>query len=221
MTALEHEERIINLKKFDNLNSQEIRALVQESTKEFKTAWLKLSQALYTVKRDKLYEYWGYENFDRYLESEVGIRKAMGNRLVKTYAFVEQQEPQCLHANFGDDRDAVSVPEFEAVNVLRMARENKDLTKQDYQGIRKDVMEKGKNAVLVRKDLTALIKERKQVDPDEEREKRNAAALKRFVNAVRAFHKDASVLKLLPARIVTKAAELLVDLESEIDEEEN
>ena len=81
-------------------------------------------------------------------------------------------------------------------------------------------MEKGKSAILVRKDLTALIKERKQVDPDEERDKRNAAALKRFVSAVRAFHKDASALKLLPARIVTKAAELLADLESQIDEEE-
>ncbi len=217
MAALEHEERAIKLKQLDNLNSQEMRALVQEGAKEFKASWLKLAQALFGVHRDKLYEYWGYENFEHYVEREVGIRKPMALKLVKTYAFVEQQEPQCLHADFFDGREAGVLPEFEAMNVLRQARAHKDLTKQDYQEIRKEVMDNGKNAALVRKDLTALIKERKQVDPDEEREARNTAAVRRFLNAIRSFKKDAETLKLIPAKIVNKAIELFKELESEIE----
>lgn len=216
--ALEHEERVIKLKKLDNLNSQEMRALVQEGAKDFKASWLKFSQALYGVYRDKLYEYWGYEKFEFYVEREVGIKKTIALRLVKTYAFVEQQEPQCLRAEFFEDRDAGGLPEFDAINLLRMARNNKDLTKQDYQEIRKDVMDKGKNAALVRKDLTALIKERKQVDPDEERAQRNAAAVRRFLNAIRSFKKDAETLKLIPAKILNKAIELFKELESEVDQ---
>lgn len=217
--ALEHEERIIKLKQLDNLNSQEMRALVQEGAKHFKESWVKLAQALYGVHRDKLYEYWGYEKFELYVEKEVGIKKPMALKLLKTYAFVEEQEPQCLRAEFFTEKDAGTIPEFEAVNLLRMARANKDLTKKDYQEVRRQVIDDGRDASLVRKDLTAMIKERKQVDPDAEREERNAAAVRRFLNAIRSFRKDAETLKLLPAAILKKAEELFQELESEIDTE--
>jgi hypothetical protein len=170
--ALEHEERMIKLKQLDNLNSQEMRALVQEGAKHFKESWVKLAQALYGVHRDKLYEYWGYDKFELYVEKEVGIKKPMALKLLKTYAFVEEQEPQCLRAEFFTEKEVGTIPEFEAVNLLRMARGNKDLTKQDYQEVRRQVIDNGRDASLVRKDLTAMIKERKQVDPDEEREAR-------------------------------------------------
>jgi hypothetical protein len=215
--ALEHEERAIQLKKFDNLNSKEMRALVLEGAKDFKASWLKLSQALYAVHRDKLYEYWGYDNFENYVEREAGIKKPMALKLVKTYAFVEQQEPQCLHANFFEEREPPVLPEFEAVNVLRQARNNKDLTKDDYLELRKGVMDSGKGAAVVRKELTALIKQRKQVDPDEERQKRNIATVKRFLSAIHAFKRDAEALKLIPANIVNKAMELFKELESELE----
>lgn len=216
--ALEHEERVIQLKQFDNLNSKEVRALVLQGAKDFKACWLKLSQALYTVHRDKLYEYWGYDNFENYVEREAGIKKPMALKLVKTYAFVEQQEPQCLHANFFEEREPNSLPEFEAVNVLRLARNNKDLTKDDYRGLRKGVMDDGKGAAVVRKELTALMKQRKEVDPDEERQKRNTATVKRFLSAIHAFKRDAEALKLVPAKIVNKAMELFKELESELEE---
>lgn len=216
--ALEHEERAIQLKKFDNLNSKEVRAIVLEGAKDFKACWLKLSQALFAVHRDKLYEYWGYDNFENYVEREIGMKKPMALKLVKTYAFVEQHEPQCLHANFFEEREPNVVPEFEAVNVLRLARNNKDLTKDDYRGLRKEVIDNGKGAAVVRKELTALIKQRKQVDPDEERQKRNIATVKRFLNAIHAFRKDAETLKLIPAGIVNKAVELFKELESQLDE---
>jgi len=216
--ALEHEERVIQLKQFDNLNSKEMRALVLQWAKDFKACWLKLSQALYTVHRDKLYEYWGYDNFENYVEREAGIKKPMALKLVKTYAFVEQQEPQCLHATFFEEREPSSLPEFEAVNVLRLARNNKDLTKDDYRGLRKGVMDDGKGAAVVRKELTALMKQRKEVDPDEERQKRNTATVKRFLSAIHAFKRDAEALKLVPAKIVNKAMELFKELESELEE---
>jgi hypothetical protein len=218
MAALEHEERVIKLKQFDNLNSKEMRALVQEGAREFKTCWLKLAQALFVVDRDKLYEYWGYEKFEHYLEREVGIKKTMGLRLVKTYQFVEEKEPQCLRAEFFEEKETAVMPEFESVNVLRMAHNNKELTKEDYQQLRKDVMDEGRPAVEVRKDLTALIKERKQIDPNEEREQRNIATVRRFLNAIRSFKKDAETLKLLPAGIIKKAVDLFKELESEIEE---
>jgi hypothetical protein len=219
MSIIDHEERISKLKKLDNPTSKELRAVVQAGVKDFKTAWLTLAQALYTIWRDKLYEYWGYEKFEHYVEREAGLKKSMALKLVKTYAFVEQNEPAYLKPDYLDQREATEVPELDAIHVLRLAKGKKELTKQDINDLRKQVFDKGRPAPLVRKDLTALMKERKQVDPDEEREQRNAAAVRRLLNAIRSFKKDADTLKLLRADVVKKAEELLKELESQIDQD--
>ncbi|MBF0486342.1 MAG: hypothetical protein HQL16_07515 [Candidatus Omnitrophica bacterium] len=218
MSIIDQEERISKLKKLDNPTSKELRERVQEGAKEFKTSWLKLAQALYVISRDKLYEYWGYEKFEHYVEREVGMKKAMAVKLIKTYAFVEQQEPEYIKTEYCEDREANAVPELDAISVLRLAKGKKEITKQDYQELRKQVFDKARSAALVRKDLTAIIKERKHLDPDEEREQRNAAALRRFLNALRSFKHDMDALKLVRADIVKKAEELFKELEAEVEE---
>ncbi|NTV29179.1 MAG: hypothetical protein HGA80_03755 [Candidatus Omnitrophica bacterium] len=217
MSIIDQEERISKLKKLDNATSKELRERVQAAAKGFKTSWVELAQSLYAIWRDKLFEYWGYEKFEHYVEREVGLKKAMALKLVKTYAFVEQQEPAYLKEEFHNEREAISVPELDAIHVLRLARNKKEVTKQDYQELRRQVFDKGRPAGLLRRDLTAIIKERKVVDPDEDREQRSAASVRRLLNAIRSFRKDAETLKLVKADLVKKAEELFQELEAEIE----
>lgn len=217
MSIIDQEERVSKLKKMDHVTSKELRITAEENVKDFKTSWLKLSQALYAIHRDKLYEYWGYEKFEHYVEREIGLKKSMAIKLVKTYAFVEQQEPAYLREEFFKEREANTIPEMDAISVLRLAKNKKELTKDDFQELRKQVFDKGRSAGLVRKDLTTMMKERKQIDPDEERERRNEATVRKFLNAIRSFKKDAESLKLIKAELVKKADELFKELESEID----
>ena len=217
MSIIDHEERVSKLKKLDNPTSKELRERVQEAAKDFKTSWVQLAQALYAIWRDKLYEYWGYEKFEHYVEREVGLKKSMALKLVKTYAFVEQSEPDYLKDEFAEKREANNIPELEAIHVLRLARARKEVTKQDYQEFRRQVFDKGRSAGLVKQDLTALIKERKHVNPDEEREQRSQAAVRRLLSAIRSFKKDAETLKLVKADLVRKAEELFQELEAEIE----
>ena len=63
----------------------------------------------------------------------------------------------------------------------------KELTREDYTKLRKDIFEKGKEASLVRKDLTAIIKERKKVDPEQAREDRHDQSVRRLVAALKKF----------------------------------
>lgn len=216
MSVIDQEERISKLKKMDNPTSQELRVRAQDGAKDFKTIWLSFAQSLFAIHRDKLYEYWGYDKFDHYVERELGFKKSVAMKLVKTYNFVEQQEPQFLQENFIEERDAVNLPEMDAIHVLRLAKGKKELTRQDYSELRHQVFEKGRQAGLVRKDLVTLMKERKPVDPDEERERRNEAAVRKLLNAIRSFQKDAESLKLVKADLVKKAEELFRELEAEI-----
>jgi hypothetical protein len=193
----------------------DLRDQLLQWAKEFKTSWVNLGRALYSVWRDKLYYAWGYEKFEYYVEQELGIKKQQCMKLLKTYFFLEQDEPAYLKREFAESREALNVPGYESINVLRMAKGKKEIKKDDYLKIKKDVFDKGKDATAVRKDLTAIMKERKIVDPEEERAQRNEASLKKVINALSVFKKDMETLQLLPDSIVEETEKLLEVLERE------
>ena len=97
--------------------------------------------------------------------------------------------------------------------MLRKARSHKELSREDYTKLRKDIFEKGKDASLVRKDLTAIIKERKKIDPEEARDSRHEQSVRRLMAALRSFKKDMETLKLADPDIVEEAEGLLEKLE--------
>lgn len=196
-----------------NALTEDIRLQLAEHSKTFKTSWVYLGQGLYSVWRDKMYHAWGHEKFEDYVINELGLKKPLAMKLVKTYFFVEQEEPAYLKKEFSEAREAQGIPSYETLDVLRLARNRKELDKSDYVKLRKDVFEKGKDAAAVRKELTAMIRERKQVDPEEEREMRNQQSIKKFVNALKLFKQDMESLKLIDADIVGEAEELLQKLE--------
>ncbi|MCB9757861.1 MAG: hypothetical protein H6753_05495 [Candidatus Omnitrophica bacterium] len=212
-----YEEKQRQKKLKSSITADLIRDQLIQFSKEFKTAWLHLGQNLYPVYKDKLFTAWGFEKFEHYTEGELGVNKETANKLLKTYFFLEQDEPEYLKKEFRDDRDPVQVPSCDALNVLRLARARKELNKEDYAQLKESVFEKGREAAEVRKDLVSLMKERKKVDPDEEREKRNLAAVKKLLSALRSFQKDMEALKLAPAALVEEVNGLMRKLEDEVE----
>ena len=194
--------------------SEKLREHIAGHAKEFKLSWLQLGQGLYSIWRDKLYHSWGFEKFEDYVIRELGLKKPLALKLVKTYFFVEQDEPVYLNKEFAESRETAIVPSYESLDVLRRARSSKEVTREDYTKLRKDVFEKGKEASLVRKDLTAIIKERKKIDPDEARDARHEQSVRRLVAALRSFKKDMETLKLAEPEIIEDAEELLRRLEA-------
>ncbi|MCA9409033.1 MAG: hypothetical protein KC733_10110 [Candidatus Omnitrophica bacterium] len=201
----------------DDLISDTLKEQVVQYSKDFKTSWVNLGQVLWTIWEDKIYYTWGYEKFEYFTEKEIGIKKNVALKLLKTYSFIEQNEPAYLDKEFSDNREALKVPGYEEINVLRLARSRKELNRDDFMHLKHQVFEKGKDAAAVRKDLTTIMKERKPVDPEEEREKRNEEAVRKLLNSLKSFKKDMDVLKLLPDEIVNEANVLLQKLESQIE----
>jgi hypothetical protein len=109
-----------------------LRRGVLEKAKAFKTSWLELGQALHAVYQDRLFKTWGYSSFDIYTAKEIGIRKETAMKLLRSYYFLEKEEPQYLKQEFREECEAKQVPSYEAVNVLRLAKNNKEIEKEDY-----------------------------------------------------------------------------------------
>ncbi|MBF0478465.1 MAG: hypothetical protein HQL26_03180 [Candidatus Omnitrophica bacterium] len=195
----------------------EIRQQTLDFAKNFKTSWLNFARHLFSIWEDKMYVGWGHNKFEEYVEKELGFNKSLALKLVKSYMFIENDEPQYLADSFFEDREANNIPGYEEINVLRTAKGKKELTKNDYEQLRKSVFEKGKEAAEVRKDLTAMMKERKKVDPEEDRNQRHVVAVRKMINSLRSFKKDMETLKIVSPDIVEEAKNLLELLEDEVN----
>lgn len=200
--------------KMQELDPSTIRYRVLENARDFKTSWISLGQALYTVWKDKLYKEWGYTDFEAYSKKEMGVRKQTALKLLRSYSFLEKEAPGYTDSRFTESTEAGSVPTYEAVDVLRQAKK-KDIDKEDYAKIKKYVLEQGKDARDVKKDLTQMVKQREELDPREVRQEKRKKVLRRFVSSLRSISKEIRVSKLLPDSIAREADELIDKIEGE------
>jgi hypothetical protein len=199
----------------EQLDKSSFRYHVLESAKNFKTSWIELGRALYTVFKDKLYKEWGFGSFDIYTAREIGIRKQTAMKLLRSYYFLEKEEPLYLKEDYANSQNVVLVPSLESIDVLRLAK-NKKLDEEDYTDIKKQIFQKGRDAREVKKDLTALIRERVELEPEEARKKRKVATVRRFLGTLKALRKELEINKLLPASILKEADSLIKKLEAQV-----
>lgn len=202
--------------KMEGMDMESLRYQILQNAKNFKTSWIDLGQALYTVWKDKVFKEWGFLTFDAYTSKEIGIRKNTALKLLKTYYFLEKEEPHLINKDYIGTRDAAEVPNYESVDLLRMAKKKNILDESDYRRFRKDVLEKGRDGREVKKDLTALIKQREELQPEEARRKKREAAIKRLLTSLRSLKTEIEVTRILPSDILKQIKTLIDRVEAEI-----
>lgn len=203
--------------KMVSIDQNSIRYMVLKNAKDFKTSWIELGRALYSVWKDKLYKEWGYAEFDTYSAKEIGIRKQTAVKLLKSYYFLEKEEPHLLEKDYTQSQEAAQIPSFEAVDVLRLAKSKKNLDQEDYQNLKKEVFEKGKDARDLKKNLAVIIRERQELEPQEAEKQKKIAVVRRLLGTLKSLKKEIEVLKLLPASFIKETASLIEKLEAEIN----
>jgi len=202
--------------RMEGMDADSMRRQVLQHAKSFKVSWIALGQALHTVWKDKLYRNWGYVEFDTYTSKEIGIRKQTALKLLRSYYFLEKEEPHYITNEYREKSNAISMPTFEAVDALRLAKKKKTLDESDYADIRKKVLEEGKSANDVKKDLTQLIRQREELDPEEARAKRRQALIRRFIGMLKSIREELRISKMLPAEVLNDTNKLLSKLEAEL-----
>lgn len=200
----------------ESMDDGSFRHHTLECAKKFKTSWIELAQALYAVWKDKLYKQWGYNTFDGYTAKEIGIKKQTAMKLLRSYFFLEKEEPLLLKKDYNETADAASLPTYEAVDVLRLAQKKKMLDDADYADLKEKALKNGKPAGDIKKDLTALMKQREELEPEEARRKRETATLKRFLSTLKSLKRDIEFLKLLPGSVVKEIDSLIQKIEDKL-----
>jgi hypothetical protein len=178
-----------------------------------------LGQALYSVWKDKLYKKWGYEEFEAYARKEVGIRNETAQKLLRSYTFLEKEEPAFLRKEHNETLEARVIPTYEAVDVLRQAEAKKDkgLGKEGYSKIRKYVLTDGKDAKEAKKEMAAIVKDNNEGEEGEVNEDRqNAIIVKRFLTLLKGFHTAMSARGFVSREVIKETAELIKKIEEEL-----
>ena len=204
--------------KMQNLEVGSIRYHILESAKNFKSSWIELGRSLYSVWKDKMYKEWGYLGFDIYVSKEIGIRKQTAMKLLKSYYFLEKEEPQYLKDEYVQDANPVSLPSFEAMDILRQAKNKLTPDSGDYASLKKGIFENGRQAQEAKKDLTAFIRKRQELLPEQAQSKRKFATLNRLLGSLKALKRETEALKLLSAPLVRELDSLISKIDAEIVE---
>jgi len=190
------------------LDPSSFRYKALDAARRFKSSWVELGQLLFTVYQDKLYRDWGYLTFEAYCSKEVGIRQPTAVKLLKSYSFLEKEEPAYLHRDGGlSEAKPNQIPSVDLVNALRLAKASGRVPESQYKELRDDVLENGREEAEVKKKIRYILKASPRSGGEPEPEAKSAAMNKLFIYLKNSKAQGESLH--IPAKILKKIDELL------------
>lgn len=202
--------------KMAGLEPGTLRHEVLESAKRFKSSWIELGRALWSVQKEKKFREWGYLTFEAYCIKEVGIRAATAQKLLHSYFFLEKEEPTALKRLLSDASPA-QLPSPESVQILRSLKNRTDLPADDYERVRTYVLEKGKEAPEIRREVRSLL-ESAQPRSEEVESARAQSAVRRMVGTLKAIRQQLSGTGRIPKKILEEVDGVVKKLEALLSE---
>ncbi|APG29035.1 hypothetical protein A7E78_05690 [Syntrophotalea acetylenivorans] len=157
------------------------RYRVLNSARRFKSSWVELGEELLKVNQEHLYRNWGYESFEDYCSREVRIKKPTALKLTRAYNYLAKEEPQLLTRQ----AELNPLPDYRTVDLLRQARQEEQLSVEQYDALRKTALEQSRSHPTVLKQF----KEMTTVDGDPQAErlrhcKSALSATRRLLNSL-------------------------------------
>ena len=201
--------------RMQGLTQDSTRYQVLDSCRRFKNSWIELGQALFSVQRDKLYREWEYLTFEDYCHKELGIKKPTAMKLLKSYEFLETEEPSYIQeAQETEPEAGRKYPDLDSVNLLRLVKSNKKIAPESYDKIRKKVLDDAQEVPEVRRELRMLLQDQGK-SPQEARSDRRAAYLKGLIRGLKDARQEGMAARFLPPDLLDQLEELIEKIEKE------
>ncbi len=187
--------------------------------KRHKASWIQLGQYLFSIQKDKLFRDWGFLSFDTYCYKELGLRFNTASKMLKSYAFLEKEEPRLIEKKADEYEGTQNIPGYEAVNILRLAKENKNFDSHDYADLRQSVLQTVKEPKDLRAQVKKMLEARiEEKDPKEVRRTRRNAAIKRVVAQLNSLSREMQADGMLPDFLVKQVKDLITKLQDQLED---
>ena len=202
--------------KMEGMDKNSLRYQTLQSARRFKSSWIELGQYLQTVWREKHYKSWGYMSFESYCSEEIAIKNSTALKLLRSYYFLEREEPVFLKTKLIDSGKVVELPSYDSVDILRLAKDKKGLHEDDYKTLRYSVLDRGEEPKEVRSKLRNILESYAELDPEEEKKRRHTATVKRFLTTLRNLKGEIEHSGRLSKKVLGEIDQLVKKIEMEL-----
>ncbi len=197
--------------------NDELRIKTVEIAKNHKASWIQLGQHLFSIYKNKLYKGWGYQAFETYCRKELGIRETTASKLLKSYSFLEKEEPRIIKPEFPQEETPRKIPDYEAVNLLRLAKENKNIPTSDFAELRQEVLNEGKEPKEIRAQVKKILEAQKPSDTPEAKDQKRNSVLRRLIGFLNGAKTQLEEENLVPGYLLKQIEALTAKLEDQLE----
>jgi len=197
--------------------NDELRVKTVEIAKKHKSSWIELGQYLFSIYKNKLYKEWGYQAFETYCRKELGIKDTTASKLLKSYSFLEKEEPRIVKPEFSLEESPRKIPDYEAVNLLRLAKDNKNIPTSDFAELRQEVLNEGKEPKEIRAQVKKILETQKPQDTADAKNQKRNSVLKRLIGFLNGAKTQLKEENLVPDYLLKQIETLTAKLEDQLE----
>ena len=198
------------------MSNDELRIQTVEIAKKHKASWIQLGQHLFSIYKNKLYKEWGYHVFETYCQKELNIKEATASKLLKSYSFLEREEPRIVKPDFTEEETPRKIPDYEAVNLLRLAKENKNIPTEEFAELRQEVLNEGKEPKDIRAKVKKILEDQKPKDTAEAKDQKRNGVLRRLIGFINSAKTQLEEEDLVPDHVLKQMETLAQKLQDQL-----
>lgn len=187
------------------------RADTLAKARAFKRTWLELAEALNRANDKRLWEKWGFSDFDAYCRKELHLRSSTVAKLLGSYRFLESSAPRVIERARSDHYEA-PIPSMTAVEFVKRATEEGSADEETLRSIQRVAFDEGAEAPVLTRKFGELVFPQTDRERKEKLRGQIAAAARRLSALI--AEEGAPVPKALAIRVEETIGELLERIEN-------
>lgn len=193
------------------VSSDPERADTLQKARAFKRTWLELAEALSRVNDKRLWEKWGFSDFDAYCRKELHLRGSTVAKLLGSYRFLETSAPRVIERARTDHYEA-PIPSIATVEFVEKATREGHADEETLRTIHRSAFEEGLEKPVLAKKFGELVFPVTERDKKEKLRAQIAQAARRLSALI--AEDGAPVPKQLAIRVEETVGELLESIEN-------
>ena len=188
------------------------RADTLGKARAFKRTWLELAEALSRCTEKRLWEKWGFTDFDAYCRKELHLRGSTVAKLLGSYRFLETSAPRVIERARSADPLEAPIPSLPTVEFVQRATERGSADPETLRTIHRVAFEEGVEAPMLAKKYGDVAFPQSDQDKKAKMRQQIAAAARRLSGLI--AENGAPVPKQVAIRVEESIGELLESIEN-------
>jgi len=199
------------------MNTDELREKTRDLARRHKASWIELGRHLFSVYKDKMFKGWGYLTFAAYCQKELAIKETTAAKLLRSYSFLEKEEPRLVRTEEIREEEPRRIPNFESVDLLRLAKNNDRIPTNEFAELREDVLHSSRDPKEVRAKVKNILEKHAPKETPEIKTQKRNTALKRLIGYLLSAKTQFESEDLLPDYLLKQMDALMHKLEDQLE----